>query len=392
MARTARGLSTLSVHAGERRDASGALEAPLVLSNAFAFESADQAAAAFRGEIDRPIYGRWGNPSVDELERKVAVLEGAEAAVATGSGMAAVSGALLSLLKAGDHVVAPLACYGETARLLRQHLPAFGIETTFVDATDLDAWRSACRSETRVLYAETPANPNLAITDLAAVRALAAECDAHVIVDNTFATPFAQTPLALGADLVVHSLTKALGGHGDAIGGIVAGSVARVKVVRELAVKGFGSVLAPFNAFLIARGLRTFALRQERACASAARIAAWLAEHPAVARVAYPGLSSHPGHDIAARQMQAFGSLVAFELGSGISAGRALLDRVQLVSHAVSLGDVRSLVTHPASTTAANVPPDVRRAAGISDGLIRLSVGIEDAEDLIADLEQALSS
>ena len=392
MARKKPGLSTLSVHASERRDASGALDCPLVLSSAFAFESAEVAAAAFRGENEHLIYGRWGNPTVSELEARVAALEEAEAGAATASGMAAVSGAILSLAKAGNHVVAPLACYGETARLLRERLPELGIETTFVDATSVAAYRSACRPETRVLYVETPANPNLAITDIEAVVALARERGALVVADNTFATPYCQTPLALGVDLVVHSLTKALGGHGDAIGGVVVGSAERVARVRELTLKSFGSVLSPFNAFLVARGLSTFALRQERACASAARIADALSHRSGVARVHYPGLESHPGHDVARRQMRAFGSLLSFELTGGVDAGRRVLDRVQLISHAVSLGDVRSLITHPASTTAASVPADVRRAAGIGDGLIRLSVGIEDADDLLADLEAALAS
>jgi len=278
------------VHAGERRDETDALEAPLVLSSAFALGTADDAAAAFRGENSRYIYGRWQNPSVEQLEAKVAALEGADAAVATASGMAAVTGALLSSLRAGDHVVAPLACYGETSRLLRERLPELGITTSFVDATRVEEYRAALRPETRVVYLETPANPTLSVTDVAAVAGLAGERGITVIADNTFATPYAQNPLALGVDLVLHSMTKALGGHGDAIGGVVAGADERVARVRDLVVKGFGGVLAPFNAFLIARGMRTLALRQRQACASAGRIAARLEEHPAVSRVWYPGL------------------------------------------------------------------------------------------------------
>ena len=391
MVGTKAGWSTQSVHAGEERDATGALEPPLVLSSAFAFDSADQAAGAFQGENAHYIYGRWGNPSVGHLERKLAALEGAGAAVAAASGMAAVTGALLAWLKPGDHVVAPLCFYGESSRLLRERLPALGIESTFVDATRAGAYEEALCPNTRVVYAESPANPLLAITDLTAVSRLARERGLVMIVDNTFATPYCQRPLELGADLVVHSLTKALGGHGDAIGGVVAGSEERISVVRDLLIKGFGGVLAPFNAFLIGRGMRTLALRQEKACASAQRIAEWLAGHPAVERVHYPGLSTHPGHELARRQMRAFGSLVAFEVARGIEAGRRVLDRVRLVSHAVSLGDVRSLITHPASTTASTMPPDVRRQAGIADGLLRISVGIEDFEDLISDLEQALA-
>jgi methionine-gamma-lyase len=378
------------VHAGERRDATRALEAPLVLSSAFAFDSAEEAARAFQGEGDAYIYGRWANPSVEQLEAKVAELEGAEAAVATASGMAAVSGALLSVLRAGDHLVAPLAFYAESARLMRERLPAFGIETTFVDGTSVEAYAAAARPGTRVFYAETPANPTLGIVDLEALASAARSHNALLIVDNTFATPYCQNPIALGADLVVHSLTKALGGHGDAIGGVVAGSRGRVDPVRDLAVKGLGGVLAPFNAFLVARGMRTLGLRQERASASAQSLAERLAGHAAVARVYYPGLASHPGHAVARRQMRAFGSLLSFELTGGVDAGRRLLEAVRVITHAVSLGDVRSLVTHPASTTASTMSRELRARAGISDGLVRLSVGIEDEADLWGDLQRGL--
>ncbi len=390
MVTRAPGLSTISVHAGERCDGPSPLEAPLVLSSAFALGTAEEGAAAFRGETDAHVYGRGGNPSVEDLERRVAALEGGEAAVATGSGMAAVAAALLAHAGVGDHVVAPLACYGETSRLLRERLPRLGIETSFVDFTDPAKIAGALRPETRILFVETPANPTLTITDIDAVVALGRSRSLLVLADNTFATPYCQRPLSRGVDLVLHSLTKALCGHGDAIGGVVVGSAERVAKVRDV-VKGFGGVLSPFNAFLIARGLRTFALRQERASASAAFIASQLAEHAAVAAVHYPGLDQHPGHAVAASQMSAFGSLIAFEVRGGLEAGRRVLDRVRLVTHAVSLGDARSLITHPASTTAANVPPDVRRAAGISDGLLRLSVGIEDAADIWQDLSGALA-
>lgn len=385
------GLSTRSIHAGESRDPTGALEPPLVLSSAFAFESADAAAAAFRGENDAYIYGRWGNPTVQRLEAKLAALENGEAAVATASGMAAVAGVLLTLAQSGDHVVAPRSMYGETARLLRERLPRFGIETTFVDDVSPDGYASAIRPSTKLLYVESPANPTLAVTDIAAVARLARSRGLSTVVDNTFATPYCQTPLDLGADLVVHSMTKALGGHGDAIGGCVVGAASKVRAVADTVVKGFGGVLAPFNAFLVARGLSTFALRQERATASALAIARRLERHAAVARVHYPGLASHPGHAIAVRQMRAFGSLVAFELTGGLPAGKRLLDRVRIVSHAVSLGDVRSLVTHPASTTASTMPPADRAAAGIGEGLLRLSVGVEDLGDLLTDLDAALA-
>ncbi|MEJ7727992.1 MAG: PLP-dependent aspartate aminotransferase family protein [Polyangiaceae bacterium] len=388
--RRAPGLSTLSVHAGEERAPTGPLDPPLVLSSTFTFADADVAAAAAREEGDAYIYSRWATPNVEALERKVAALEGGEAAVCTGSGMAAVSGVLLSFLNAGDHVVAPRSLYAETARVLRERLPRLGIETTFVDGASIEAYAAAMRPSTRLLYAETPANPTLTITDLRAFAALARERGALSVADNTFATPFCQRPLALGVDVVLHSLTKALGGHGDAVGGVVVCDASRRRVVADTVVKGMGAVLAPFNAFLVERGLRTFALRMERATASALELARWLEARPEVARVHYPGLAAHPGHQVAKRQMHAFGALVSFELAGGLDAGRRLLERVQLVSHAVSLGDVRSLITHPASTTASTMPAADRRAAGIGDGLLRMSVGIEDQADLMADLEQAL--
>jgi cystathionine beta-lyase/cystathionine gamma-synthase len=384
------GLSTRAVHAGEPRVATGPLDAPLVLSSAFAFADAETAAAAFRGENDAHIYGRWGTPTVEALEAKVAALEGGEAAVATASGMAAISGALLTLCRAGDHVVAPRALYGETARLLRERLPRYGIEATFVDGTSIDAYAAAIRPGTRVLYAETPANPVLAVTDLPALAALARDRGLVCVADNTFATPACQRPIALGAHVVVHSMTKALAGHGDAIGGVIVSSAALRERFADTVVKGLGAVLSPFNAFLVARGARTLGLRMDRAASTALTLARWLEARPGVARVHYPGLPSHPGHAIAARQMRAFGSIVAFELDGGLAAGAELLGRVRLIAHAVSLGDVRSLVTHPASTTASTMPREDRRAAGISDGLLRLSVGIEDADDLVADLDRAI--
>src|SRR5580704_10823672 len=285
-------LATKCVHAGEEPDpATGALDPPVVLSSAFSFDSADEAAGAFRKENDAYIYGRWGNPTVEALERKLAALEGSEAAAATASGMAAISGAILSLCETGSHIVAPRAMYAESARLLRERLPRFGVTTTFVDALDAEAYARAITPSTRVLYIETPSNPVLGITDIESVVGLAKAHGLVTIADNTFATPFAQTPLALGVDLVVHSMTKALGGHGDAIGGVLCGALALVDRARDLVVKGFGGVISPFTAYLVARGLRTFALRQRQACETAATLAARLVEHPRIARVHHPALA-----------------------------------------------------------------------------------------------------
>ena len=388
-------IATRCVHGGDLPDrTTRALEAPIVLSSAFGFASAEEAAGAFCGRNDAYIYGRWGNPNIDALEAKLAALEGTEDACATASGMAAISGAVLAFCAQGDHIVAPRSMYAESARLFRERLPRFGIETTFIDATDPEAYRRAARPNTRLLYVETPANPNLAVTDVAAVVEIAREHGVATMADNTFATPFAQTPHDLGVDIVVHSMTKAIGGHGDAIGGCVCARSADVSRIRDLTVKGFGGVLAPFNGFLVARGMRTFALRQRQQCASAAILAKRLSHHPAVAVVHHPSLETHPGHALAARQMHAFGALVSFELHSaeaGLDAGRRVLESVRTISHAVSLGDVRTLLVHPASTTHSTMTAEARALAHISDGLLRLSVGIESSEDIWRDLDQALA-
>jgi methionine-gamma-lyase len=396
--RRADAIATICVHGGESPDADGALDPPIVLSSAFAFTSAEHAARAFRGEEDAFIYGRWGNPTVDALEAKLAAIESAEAACATASGMAAIAGVILATCEAGDHVVAPRSMYAESARLLRERLPKLGITTTFVDGT-VAAYAEAMTERTRVLYVETPSNPTLGVVDIGGIVGVARTSPhrPRVIVDGTFATPFAQSPLALGADLVVHSMTKGIGGHGDVIGGAVMGSRALVDSAREVIVKGFGGVLSPMSAWLVARGLRTFALRQERACATAAHLAAHLAAHPRVAVVHHPSLPSHPGHALANEQMHAYGALLSFELRAAhggdahaVDAGRKVLEALRVATHAVSLGDVRTLVVHPASTTHSTMPRETRLLAGITDGLLRVSCGLESAGDLVADLDAAL--
>jgi methionine-gamma-lyase len=281
--------------------------------------------------------------------------------------------------------------YGESARLLRERLPRIGIDTTFVDQTDPENYARAINERTKVLYLESPANPTLTVTDLAAVVAVARARGIAVLADNTFATPFCQRPLAHGVDLVVHSMTKAIGGHGDAIGGVVVGDAARIRAIKETAIKTFGGVLSPFNAMLIARGIRTFTLRARQACQTALTLARALEEEKSVVRVHYPGLPSHPGHALARKQMSSFGALVAFEVES-VDKGRRVLEAVRVVTHAVSLGDVRSLITHPASTTHMSMPAEARRAAGVGDGLLRISCGIEETEDVVRDILRALNS
>jgi len=377
-------LASICVHAGEEPNAYRALATPIVLASAFSFESAEHAAAAFRGENDAFIYGRWGNPTALALEAKLAALENGRAACATASGMAAVSGALLSICEAGSHVVAPRSMYGESARLLRERLPRLGIETTFVDDPTPEAYARAATPKTRVFYIESPSNPTLAVADVPGIVRAARSAKVKTIADNTFATPFCQTPLALGVDLVVHSMTKALGGHGDAIGGAVIGGEEDVARARDTIVKGLGGVISPFGAYLVARGLVTFALRQRRACSTAAHLAAVLASHPAVARVFHPSLA--PAR---AEHMHAWGSLLSFEVAS-VEAGRSVLESVKVATHAVSLGDARTLITHPATTTHASMPKEARARAGITDGLLRLSVGLEGREDLERDLLAAL--
>lgn len=400
--RRADALATTCVHAGDTPDADGALDPAIVMSSAFAFTSAEHAARAFRGEEEAWIYGRWGNPTVNALEKKLASLEGAESACATSSGMAAIAGVLLASCEAGDHVIAPRSMYAESARLLRERLPKLGITTTFVDGTR-EAYAAAVTERTRILYVETPSNPTLGVVDIAAIAELARSIDGgargrpRLLVDGTFATPFAQTPLALGADLVVHSMTKGLSGHGDVIGGAVMGSRELVDAARDAIVKGFGGVLAPLSAWLVSRGLRTFALRQERACATAAELAAHLAAHPRVAVVHHPSLPAHPGHALARTQMHAYGALLSFELraerGSDpIDHGRKVLEALRVATHAVSLGDVRTLVVHPASTTHSTMPAEARGLAGITDGLLRVSCGLESSGDLRADFDRALET
>ena len=390
-------LTTTCIHGGEQPLPYGATDAPVVLSTAFRFDDAESAALAFQGGNEAWIYGRWGNPTVSHLESRLAAVEGAESVAVTSSGMAAIAGTLLGLFSAGDHLIAPVAMYAESARLLRERLPRHGIGTTFVHAANPDDWKAALTANTRAVYIETPANPTLAITNIRDAVAFAKSHGLLLIADNTFATPFCQTPLALGADLVLHSATKALSGHGDVVGGVVAGPRLVVDRVREYTVKGLGAVLPPLSAFLIERGLRTFALRQEQANRTAAYLAKILHAHSAIEVVHHPSLASHPQHELASAQMFAFGSMMAFEVTpmggcDALGTGRKVINALRTATHAVSLGDARTLVVHSASTTHSTMPIETRRAAGIADGLLRLSVGLESAAALEQDLLGALDA
>ncbi len=362
---------------------------PIHMANTYLFESANEAAQAFEMQ-NRPIYTRWGNPTLAMMERKVASLEGATAAIATASGMAAVSAALLAAVESGDHIVATTGLYSGSHNLLIKELLRYGVETSIVDGTDPRAFGMAVRSNTRVIYLESPGNPTLSLNDIRAIAEIGHTRGLLTLVDNTFATPYNQRPLDLGADAVIHSATKFLGGHGDAIGGVVAGSTDFIDQVKG-PIRQFGGCMSPFNAWLIARGINTLPLRMARHNKNALTIAEWLETHHGVAWVRYPWLSSHPQVALAKQQMPGGGGgVVVFELKGGIRAGRRLLNRVELCARTVSLGDVRTLITHPASTTHHSIDPETRRSTGITDGLVRLAVGIEAPEDIIADLDRAI--
>lgn len=382
---------TKAVHAGDdHKQHFGALSVPIYPASVYAFPDADEASAIHNEEKPGYYYGRLGNPTQTALERAIAELEGAEAAIALASGMAAISGVILSLVRSGDHVIVPEFGYPTTQNLLR-HLERFAIETTFIDGSDVDAYRTAIRPNTRLFWVESPSNPLLFVTDLAAVAGIARERGITTVADNTFATPFNQRPLEHGIDVVVHSATKYLGGHSDLTAGVIVGRSEIVDTVRKAANKFYGGNIAPQVAWLVLRGIKTLALRMERHNHNASAIANMLADHKKVKAVRYPGLPTHPGHEIASKQMSpGFGGMIAFDVGS-VEAGKTLCNNVKLCTLATSLGGVETILQHSASMTHAAVAPEERRKAGVTDGLIRLSVGIEDVEDLIADLEQALA-
>ncbi|WP_373501563.1 PLP-dependent aspartate aminotransferase family protein [Desulfococcus sp.] len=366
---------------------------PIHMTSTFKFKDADHGADLFSGKSTGYIYTRIGNPTVDLLEKKIAVLEGGESAVATASGMAAVAAAALTLTAPGDNFVACSTLYGGTFALFSSDLARLNIHARFVShrrSGSLKEIEEKIDGDTRFLYIETPANPTLDIIDIPLWADTARRHDIPLIVDNTFASPYLQRPLAMGADLVLHSATKYLGGHGDLIGGLIVGSKRMIGQIRESHMNHFGPVMSPFNAWLILRGLKTLALRMDRHSDTALMIAERLLSHPRVAAVFYPGLASHPGHSLARRQMKKFGGMIAFEVHGGVVAGKAVMNGVTLCTLAVSLGDCETLIQHPASMTHAVYSPSERKLAGISDGLIRLSVGLEHPDDILGDLRQAL--
>lgn len=387
------GFGTVSIHGGSCKNPYGTLAVPIFQTSTFVFDSAEQGGKRFALEEPGYIYSRLGNPTTTVLEDKIAQLEHGEAAVATSSGMGAISSVMWTILKAGDHIISDKTLYGCTFAFFNHGLSRFGIEVSFVDTADAEAVKKAMKANTRAVYLETPANPNLKIVNIKAIAEVAhTNPNTLVIVDNTFSTPYCQRPIELGADIVVHSATKYLNGHGDVIAGIVISRKDLIDQIRLVGIKDMtGSVLGPMEAYLIIRGMKTLEVRMKKHCENAIKVAEYLEAHDKVAEVYFPGLKSHPGHDIAAKQMDAFGGIMSFELKGGFEAGKILLNNLKLCSLAVSLGDTETLIQHPASMTHSPYTKEERMEAGITDGLVRLSVGLENIEDIIADLEYGLS-
>ncbi len=380
---------TLAVRAGQERSQFGEHAEALYLTSSFVFESAAQAARRFSGEEEGNVYSRFSNPTVTVFEERLAAIEGAEDCVATASGMAAIMAACLAHLKAGDHIVASTGLFGATVQLFNNILSRTGITTTYVPQTDVAAWEAAVRPETRMFFLETPSNPLTEIADIRALSELAHRHGALVVVDNCFCTPILQKPLELGADLVVHSATKYLDGQGRVLGGAVCGPKKLTEDVFKY-LRTAGPTLSAFNAWVLLKGLETLKIRVEAQSANALRLAQWLEAHPGVARVFYPGLPSHPQHELALRQQKNGGGIVSFEVKGGRAEAWKVVDSCRLLSITANLGDVKTTITHPASTTHGRISPEARAAAGIGEGLLRIAVGLEAVEDLQADLARGL--
>ena len=380
---------TLAIRAGTQRTEFGEHSEALFLTSSFTFESAAQAARRFSEQEPGNIYARFTNPTVTMFEDRLAALEGAEKCVATASGMSAILACVMGLLKAGDHIVASQSLFGATVNLFSNIIGKFGVETTFVSATDPAQWAAATRPNTRLFFLETPSNPLTEISDIAAISALAKEAGALLAVDNCFCTPILQRPLELGADLVIHSATKYLDGQGRVLGGAVLGSKALLAPVYAF-LRTAGPTMSAFNAWVFLKGMETLKIRMEAHSANALALAQWLETQPQVARVFYPSLASHPQHALAMRQQKLGGGIVSFELKGGKDAAWHLIDSTRMLSITANLGDTRTTITHPASTTHGRISPEARAAAGVSDGLIRIAVGLEALTDIQADLARGL--
>lgn len=387
------GINTKIVHGGQRPDKeTGSLTTPIYQTSTYVFESAEQAANVFSQQEERYVYTRIHNPTQTQFEQKIALLEGAEEALALASGIAAISTTIFTICSAGDHIVASNQLYSGTYGVLAKNATRLGIEVSLVEAENPDNIKKAVKENTKLVYIETPSNPTIGIIDIEATAEIAHEAGALLMVDNTFQSPYGQNPIAFGADIVAHSATKYINGHGDIIGGVVASTKDIIAKIRfDGLMETSGACLSPFNSWLALRGLKTLGVRVERHCANAFKIAQYLEKNDKVEKVYYPGLVSHPQHEIAKKQMKTFGAMLSFEVKGGVEAGRQLMNNVELCSLAVSLGDTDTLIEHPASMTHAPVSREQRLESGITDGLVRLSVGLEDAEDIIADLEYAFN-
>lgn len=380
---------TLAVRAGIARSQFNEHSEALYLTSSFVFGSAAQAAARFSGEEPGNVYARFSNPTVTAMQERLAALEGAESCVATASGMSAILALAMSMLQAGDHVVASMGLFGATQQLFGTILSKFGIETSFVPATDPAAWRNAVKPRTRLFFVETPSNPLMEVIDIAAVAEIAHAAGALLAVDNCFCTPVLQRPLELGADVVVHSATKYLDGQGRVLGGAVAGKKVIVDEVFKF-LRTAGPSISPFNAWVILKGLETLRIRMEAQSASALTLAQWLEQQPGVERVYYPGLASHPQHGLAMRQQRAGGAIVSFDVAGGRDAAWKVIDATRMISITANLGDTKTTITHPASTTHGRISAEARAAAGIGEGLLRVAVGLEALSDIRDDLARGL--
>ncbi|UPK37252.1 methionine gamma-lyase [Bradyrhizobium sp. 186] len=387
-----RGFATRAIHDGyDPLDYHGALNPPVFLTSTYAFDRSATGSDRFAGAAQGYVYSRVGNPTVSILESRLANLEEGEAELATSSGMGALTAVIWTLLKAGDEIVADKTLYGCTFGLLHHQIERFGIVTRFADLTDPENLKAGLTTKTRMVITETPSNPNMRVIDIAAIAQICRRAGVLLVVDNTYCTPYLQKPITLGADIVMHSATKYLGGHGDLLAGAVVARKERIDQFRFVGIKEMnGACISAFDAFLILRGLKTLTLRMDRHCETALKLAHDLEAHPSVDRVYFPGLDSHPQKMLASRQMSSFGGMIAMELKGGLAAGRSFMDAVQVATRAVSLGDAETLVQHPASMTHATYSTEERTKHGFADGLIRLSVGLEDYDDIKGDLIDAL--
>lgn len=380
---------TLAVRGGQVRTGEAEQSEPIFPTSSYVFGSAAEAAARFSGEEPGNIYSRFTNPTVRTFEQRLAALEGGERCVATSSGMSAILSTFMALLQSGDHILSSRAIFGTTTVLCNNFMAKFGVETSFVDLVDIDAWRAAIKPNTKLLFLETPSNPLTEIADIQALADLAHEHDCLLIVDNCFCTPALQRPLALGADIIIHSATKYLDGQGRCIGGAVVGKSEVIEPVYAF-MRSAGPSMSPFNAWVFLKGLETLRIRMEAHCKNAQALAEWLEAQPAIAKVNYPGLKSHPQHELAAKQQKGFGGVLSFELKGGKEVAWLVIDATRMISITANLGDTKSTITHPGTTTHGRLTDEQRATAGITDGLIRMAVGLEDIDDLKADLQRGL--